>query len=326
MKIYNKLVIDLTSGDILEEDSFDYQGPMSLAASGGGEPQTTTQTNDPWAGQQPYLTQIFNEASRLYGGSNYANNMSGWGNLRQGISTGNFSSGGGLSGGFGLSGAQPALAAQTPVPGSTGGTASSLSAAPGAAPSSVIPFSPETEQALSQQTQMAQTSPVSNSLDATIRGDYLYGGPGFDAAYQASADRIIPQVNSQFGTAGRSGSGLAQGEMTRQLGNAFAGQYGQERNNQMQALQMSPSVRYSDMDRLSQVGGMREGLQYEYAMEPWNRLGQYNSLVQGNYGGTTTTTQPTYRNRTAGALGGAAAGSYFGPWGSAAGGLLGYFA
>jgi hypothetical protein len=39
-----------------------------------------------------------------------------------------------------------------------------------------------------------------------------------------------------------------------------------------------------------------------------------------------TQTQPYYRNQTAGALGGAAAGYQFGgPWGAAAGGLLGYF-
>ena len=39
-----------------------------------------------------------------------------------------------------------------------------------------------------------------------------------------------------------------------------------------------------------------------------------------------TSTQPYYRNQTAGALGGATAGYQFGgPWGAAAGGLLGYF-
>jgi len=39
-----------------------------------------------------------------------------------------------------------------------------------------------------------------------------------------------------------------------------------------------------------------------------------------------TQTQPYYQNRTAGALGGAAAGYQFGgPYGAAAGGLLGYF-
>lgn len=41
---------------------------------------------------------------------------------------------------------------------------------------------------------------------------------------------------------------------------------------------------------------------------------------------TGTTSQPTSKNVLAGALGGAAAGAQFGPWGAAAGGLLGAFA
>lgn len=191
-------------------------------------------------------------------------------------------------------------------------------------PSTVIPFSPETQQAMGMQTQMAQNSPTSGLLDATMRGDYLYGGQGFNAAYQAAADQIIPDVQSMFSRAGRTGSGLAQGEMAGRLGNAFAGQYGQERNNQMQALAMAPSVRYSDVDRLGQVGAQNEELAQQYANEPYQRLQQYQQGVSGNYGGTTTTTQPLYRNRLSGALGGAAAGSAFGPWGMAAGGLLGY--
>ena len=41
---------------------------------------------------------------------------------------------------------------------------------------------------------------------------------------------------------------------------------------------------------------------------------------------TGTTSQPMTKNVLAGALGGAAAGAQFGPWGAAAGGLLGAFA
>lgn len=331
MKIYNKLVIDLNSGEVLEEDSFEYAGPIAKAGGGGDQPQTTTQTNDPWSGQMPYLRQLFGEASRLYGG-------------------GAPGAGGASMGGIGYDkgAANQALQAhlgtmqpwesaqfvsdpnqvnawtndwiqQHGTAGAGGGT--------GAAPSSVIPFSPETQQALQQQTQMAQSSPTAGLLDATMRGDYLYGGPGFNAAYQAAANKVIPQVNSAFSGAGRSGSGLAQTSMAQGLGDIFAGQYGQERGRQMQALQLAPSVRYSDVDRLAAVGEQREGLQREYAMEPWQRLGQFGSLIQGNYGGTSTTSQPTYRNRAAGALGGATAGgSMFGPWGALGGGLLGYFA
>lgn len=325
MKIYNKIVIDLNSGEVLDEDSFEYKGPVS-EAKGESQPQTVTQNNDPWSGQMPYLRQLFGEASRLYGGGPSALGMQ--------------PGGIGYDPNAGRAALQSHLGAMKPWEqakflsdpnqvntwsndwiqqhGTAGGGT-------GAAPSSVIPFSPETQQALATQTQMAQSSPVASNLDATLRGDYLYGGPGFNAAYQAAANKITPQVNSMFGAAGRSGSGLAQTAMAGALGDAFAGQYGQERGRQMQALGLAPSVRYSDVDRLSQVGGMREGLQREYAMEPWDRLGRFGSMIQGNYGGTSTSTTPMYRNRAAGALGGAAAGFQMGGFVPAAiGGLLGY--
>lgn len=326
MKIYNKLVIDLTSGEVLEEDSFEHAGPVAEAKGKGGDQQTQTQTNDPWSGQQPYLKQIFNEAARLYGGDQYANGLQ-----RQSSFASMFGGGAGGGGGGGLGGGAFGKAMQqaTGQFGQKVGAAADAvnpTAGSGAAPSSVIPFSAETEQALQQQAQMAQNSPTAGLLDATLRGDYLYGGAGFNRAYDAAANRIMPQINSSFARAGRSGSGLAQTAMAGALGDAFAGQYGQERNNQMQAMAMAPQVRYADVDRLAAVGEQREGLQREYAMEPWDRLNRYNSMIQGNYGGTSTSTQPVYRNKAAGALGGAAAGSYFGPWGALGGGLLGYFA
>jgi hypothetical protein len=73
-------------------------------------------------------------------------------------------------------------------------------------------------------------------------------------------------------------------------------------------------------------------------MNRWNfgqnvdrqKLADFMNMVQGNYGGQSSSTQTgaqSYRNRWAGALGGgmsgAAAGSAFGPYGTAAGGLLG---
>lgn len=318
MKIYNKLVIDLNSGDVLEEDSFEYAGPVAEAKGKGGDQQTQTQTNDPWSGQSPYLRQLFNEAGRLYGGADFSNGMSDGGGLRRPAGTAYGYSGGGGAAGGGAGGGVPGS-----VVGANGTTRYSST---GAAPSSVIPFSTETERALSQQAQMAQNSPTAGLLDATMRGDYLYGGDGFNAAYNAAANKIMPQVNSSFARAGRTGSGLAQTAMAGALGDAFAGQYGQERNNQMQAMAMAPQVRYADMDRLAQVGNMREGLQREYANEGWDRLGKYNSLIQGNYGGTSTSSQPVYRNRAAGALGGASAGFALGSVpGAALGGLLGYF-
>jgi hypothetical protein len=42
MKIYKKVVIDMVSGDTIEEQSFDYDGDMALCSGGGGGDTETT--------------------------------------------------------------------------------------------------------------------------------------------------------------------------------------------------------------------------------------------------------------------------------------------
>jgi hypothetical protein len=64
MKIYTKVVLDW-DGNILEEESYDYEGPLALAGGGGGSSKTT-QTSKPWEAQRPYLKEIFGEAQGLY--------------------------------------------------------------------------------------------------------------------------------------------------------------------------------------------------------------------------------------------------------------------
>ena len=49
------------------------------------------------------------------------------------------------------------------------------------------------------------------------------------------------------------------------------------------------------------------------------------SAQPANLGSTSTSSQPTSKNVLTGALGGAAAGAQFGPWGALAGGVLGAF-
>jgi hypothetical protein len=216
--------------------------------------------------------------------------------------------------------------------------------------STVVPFSPETEAALSMQTNRALAgSPLEtsakNQLSDTLNGNYLYGGDGFNAAYNAASNRIIPQVNSMFANSGRTGSGLAQTAMTQALGDSFANLYGNERENQMRAAVVAPQMAnqdYADISKLADVGAQREELSSEQLQDLINRynynqnlpnakLQQYSNLVQGSYGGTTTgqATSPLYRGSAAagllgGALGGASAGATIGgPWGAAIGGLGG---
>lgn len=179
--------------------------------------------------------------------------------------------------------------------------------------STVVPFSTETSQALDLQAQRALagsplTSAAQNEMTRTINGDYLTGGAGFDAAYQAAANRIIPQVASTFGVAGRGGSGLAQAALGQGLSDSFAGLYNDERQRQLQASAMAPSLAaqdYADIGQLANVGAAREGLaqnqlqdqinRFNYNEQlPYTMLNNYISMLNGQPGGfgTTTATAP----------------------------------
>lgn len=213
-----------------------------------------------------------------------------------------------------------------------------------------VPFSPTTTAAMDATTQRAlQGSPLLPAAQqqnlATMQGDYLHGGPGFNRAFEAARRTISPLVRGGFERAGRFGGGLSQEAETRALGDAFAGLYGQERGRQMTATGMAPALAeqdYGDIGRLFSVGGMQEAKAGEAladAMQrfnvqqqaPYARLGAQIPAISGGFpGGTTTTQQPLPQTSPfASALGGGALGYWAGgpagitgfglsPWGGAA--------
>lgn len=218
--------------------------------------------------------------------------------------------------------------------------------------STVVPFSPETETALQFQSQRALNgSPVQTAanqqLTDTLNGNYLYGGEGFNAAVDAATRKIMPQIDSAFERAGRTGSGLAQQAKTQAISDSFASQYGQERENQLRSMLFAPQMLqqdYVDAAKLAEVGAQREGLQAEniqdsinryYGNDPYARdlakLQDYLTFVNGNAGATTTTTGASSSSGSRSPLGGILGGAMTGfsatgsPWGAAAGGLLGGF-
>jgi hypothetical protein len=216
--------------------------------------------------------------------------------------------------------------------------------------STVVPFSPETQTALGLQTQRALNgSPISNAantqLTDTINGNYLYGGQGFNQALDAASRKIIPQINSQYELAGRSGSGLAQTSIAQALSDSFANQYSNERENQLRGTLLAPQIAsqdYTDISKLAEVGQQREQLSAQqlqdqinrfnyYQNLPQQKLQQYAGLVNGNYGNTTVQTQALSRNPVAGALGGAIGGAAVGSsilpgWGTGIGAGVGLLA
>ena len=75
------------------------------------------------------------------------------------------------------------------------------------------------------------------ALESTARGDFLFGGEGFDEAVNAAVRSARPQILSTFGRAGAGGStsGLAQSAVGQSAIDAFASQFANERRNQLGA-------------------------------------------------------------------------------------------
>lgn len=97
--------------------------------------------------------------------------------------------------------------------------------------------------------------------------------------------------------------------------------YSQERGNMQQMARAAPGLAasdYADIDRLREVGAVREGqagatLQDQMSrwnfsqQEPWDRVGRTMALLGGGqFGGTQTTTQPFFSNSLAQGVGGLA--------------------
>lgn len=335
MKIYERVVIDMKTGAVLEEDSFEYTGPVAEAKGGGGGSTTTVQKADPWAGQQGYLTDVFSKAQQQY-------------NTQR----------------------PEYYPGPTVVPYSA-----ETNAALNMQTQRALAGSPITQAAQNQLVDtMAGNYLGSNPGMAALRGaasgDYVGANPYIDSVVDRALGKTRSAVDSQFAAGGRYGSGLHKIGMTEAMGdtaaNLYGANYAQERANQlqaanqlgtlydaerqkqMQAMLFAPQMAeqdYVDAQHLAAVGGAREQLSQEQLADQvarWNfnqnrdadALARYNALIQGNYGGTSSTTSPYYQNRTGGILGGALGGAQIGgmiggPFGAGVGaiggGLLGLF-
>lgn len=219
--------------------------------------------------------------------------------------------------------------------------------------STVVPFSPQQQQSMDMiQNRATNGSPLMDAaktdLQKTVSGGYL--DPTQNPAYQAMSQNVTNQVNSQFGAAGRTGSGMNQEALARGITQGGADLYNQERQRQMQAQLFAPQMAnqdYYDAGMLGQVGAAQQQQagnvltdqmnRYNYNQNlPWQNLNQYSAILNGygGLGGSSSITQPAAQtNQAASGIGGALAGgqlgSSFGPWGAGigavGGGLLGLF-
>lgn len=206
---------------------------------------------------------------------------------------------------------------------------------------SVVPFSPQSEAAISGITNRAVNgSPVTGAagdyVTKSLQGGFMGQNPYLDSTFNRAALSTQGQLASEFGRAGRNlqASEPMRAQQLNDLATGiYGGAYNADRSLQQGALAYATPLAnqdYVDLQALGSAGGQIEGLAQKYVDAPGANLDQYLARVRGtDYGQTQIA--PNSRNAAGGALGGALAGasigSSFGPWGTAigavGGGLLG---
>ena len=256
-----------------------------MGKKGGGGSTTTVQKADPWAGQQPYLQDIFQQAQQLYNAGGMAPNyypgqtvagQSDW--TKQALQ-------------------MQADRAQSGSPLITNASNAMNNITTGQALAG--------NQGLNTLNQLAQednpyvdelynraNSQVQANLDGNFNRAGRYGSGAHEAAAADAANNLAAQMYSSLwdkrADAAQSAGQLYNTGIGQQV---VAGQTGQQLANQA----------YTDAEALSQAGGMMDDYNQQLINADIDRynynqqkallaLQNYNNLIQGSYGGTSTTT------------------------------------
>jgi hypothetical protein len=320
--------------------------PSIPANGGGGGGNTSTVTkSDPWSGQQGYLTDVFNGANQAYYGfgngqapttpQSAASSVAGFTPMQQ----------------------QAMGATQNIANGTNFGNAAGVNNAASSYTTNLVNGN------------YLNSNPGSAAFSQFANGS-MNNNPYMTGMANAAADAITrnyqtataPQTTSQMEGAGRYGSGAmmnaqsqTQQNLATQLGNSmnnlYGGMYQTNMANQLAGAQglssnyntaaqqqlagamNAPNIVNSvngAVSNLYNMGGNQQALNQSQINAPWQLLNNYSNLIQGQYGGQTSTQQPYYTNQMAGAMGGAMGGAALGSmlsngsnYGSGAGALIG---
>ena len=283
-----------------------------MSGGGGG---TTVTKSDPWLGQQSYLSQVFQNAANTYGSqsANPASTVAGFTPMQQ----------------------QAMNTTQGVANGTNFGNVANVNNAAGDYSTNLLNGN------------YLNANPGSSAFSQFANGSMVNSNPYQTGALNAANDAITrayqtataPQTASQFEGSGRYGSGAYnqatsqnQQNLATQLGNTDASMLNSMYQNNMQnmlqgaqglssnyntaaqqqlgGLSMAPNVSNSinsEISNLYNMGGNQQALNQAQIQAPWQLLNNYSNLIQGQYGGQTST--PYYTNQMAGAMGGALGGA-----------------
>ena len=295
MKIYTRITYqwDKELGDYVEESSdfYEYEGEVAHA-SGGGEPETTTQISEPWSAQKPYLEELFQQAQQYF--------QRGPADISRATNVG-------------LRGAEDYERGA----GAAGDIAGRAADAQRFLTSGDV-LSPESNPALQQYIDFANQATTrafrQGGLQAIDAGSVQAGNVG------SSRQGIAQGIGLQ---------GLAQ-QVGQQTAGISSAAYGQGLQAYTQGLALSPqtaALQGARGQQLTRAGGAFANIANLPQQQQLDLLRNYQGLVSGGFGGTQTSTGPgSQTGGISGALGGAATGySVGGGYGAAIGAVAGYF-
>lgn len=306
---------------------------------GGGGSTTTVQQADPWVGQQPYLKDVFQQAQSLYNAGGMAPNyypgqtvanQSDW--TKQAMQ---------MQADRATAGSPLIDSASNAVSNITSGNALANNAGMNTLNELSQQDNPYVDELFSRANNQVQAS-----MDSNFNRAGRYGSGAHEAAAADAANNLASQMYSSLWDKRADAAGTAGQLYNTGIGQqVVAGQTGQQLANQA----------YTDAAALSEAGGMMDDYnqqlinaaidKYNYEQQqPLTALSNYNQLIQGSYGGTTTSTAKQNTGSTSrlgnvlgGGLSGAATGAMIGSvvpgigtalgatLGGIGGGLLGLF-
>lgn len=173
----------------------------------------------------------------------------------------------------------------------------------------VAGFSPQQQQSIQGITNLATSgnstlTAANDQLRKTINGDYL--DPTTNPYLASVANQARQGADSTYSMGGRYGSGAHDAAVSQSVGNIYAQNYAQERQNQLNAINQAPTIdqaQYYGMQQLGNVGAavQQQGQnvinadinKYDYnENKNTNWINQYLATLNGASGGTSTTTSP----------------------------------
>ncbi len=310
MKVYKKLVLS-TTGQVLEEDSYEYLGPVTDSKRGNS---STTNTEIPeW--QQPYLKDIYGQASGLgekniqYYPGQTVSPFTPEQAAAQTATTNRALQGSPLLGaaqqqtlgtiqgqGYGQEYVNPLSQKEVNK------TISGAYLDP-----NTNPWLAKTYETAAQDVAKTFGQVTAPAIRKEAMGTGAFGGARQGVAEGTAATGFAGELSNLatkiYGPAYETERGR-QTTATQQAQDLANQQYQAERARQMAATAAGPGMAeadYEDISKLAAVGQEKQAMdqagidaamkKWEFSqMEPWQRLGMYSNILTGDVGGTTLST------------------------------------